>query len=212
MEAWKKSPLFRGMGEAEIEVLLAKEQCRQKTYKKGKFIFLEGDRPRSLFLLISGKVTISQSTMSGKKILLAHITRPGEMFGEVYLFIGKEAYEMDAQVTEEAEILEITGEIPEILWKNMLEIFAKKAYQMNQKVKILGCASIREKIVRYLFERQNTDGTVAGSLIREEMAEYMNVTRPSLSRELGVMQREGIIEIQGRGIRIVNQKEFEKYL
>jgi len=83
---------------------------------------------------------------------------------------------------------------------------------MNQKVKVLGCASIREKIVRYLFERKNTDGTIRGNLVREEMAGYMNVTRPSLSRELGSMQKEGILEIQGRDIRIADWEKFEMYL
>lgn len=83
---------------------------------------------------------------------------------------------------------------------------------MNQKVKVLGCASIREKIVRYLFERKNADGTICGNLVREEMAEYMNVTRPSLSRELGSMQKEGILEIQGRDIRIADWEKFEMYL
>lgn len=168
--------------------------------------------PKSLFLLIQGKVTISQSTMSGRRILLTDITRSGDLFGEVYLFIGKEAYDMDAQAVEDSEVLEIAGEIPKVLWQNMLEIFAKKAYLMNQKVKVLGCASIREKIVRYLFERKNQDGTIHGNLVREEMAEYMNVTRPSLSRELGCMQKEGILEIQGRNIRIADWEKFEMYL
>ena len=96
MEVWKKSPLFHGMTEQKIEEILMQEQCRRKKYEKGTFVFLEGDVPKSLFLLIQGKVTISQSTMSGRRILLTDITRSGDLFGEVYLFIGKEAYDMDA--------------------------------------------------------------------------------------------------------------------
>ena len=82
---------------------------------------------------------------------------------------------------------------------------------MNQKVKVLGCASIREKIVRYLFERKNADGTIRGNLVREEMAEYMNVTRPSLSRELGSMQKKESPDT-GRDIRIADWEKFEMYL
>ena len=63
MEVWKKSPLFHGMTEQKIEEILMQEQCRRKKYEKGTFVFLEGDVPKSLFLLIQGKVTISQSTM-----------------------------------------------------------------------------------------------------------------------------------------------------
>ena len=63
MEVWKKSPLFHGMTEQEIEEILMQEQCRRKKYEKRDIcLFLEGDMPKSLFLLIQGKVTISQST------------------------------------------------------------------------------------------------------------------------------------------------------
>lgn len=113
METWKKSPLFHGMTEQEIGHLLVQEQCKRKRYEKGTFVFLEGDVPKSLFLLIQGKVTISQSTMSGRRILLTDITRSGDLFGEVYLFIGKEAYDMDAQAVEDSEVLEIAGETQE---------------------------------------------------------------------------------------------------
>ncbi len=97
-----------------------------KNTKKGHLSFRGGDVPKSLFLLIQGKVTISQSTMSGRRILLTDITRSGDLFGEVYLFIGKEAYDMDAQAVEDSEVLEIAGEIPRVLWQNMLEIFLQK--------------------------------------------------------------------------------------
>ena len=52
MEVWKKSPLFHGMTEQKIEEILMQEQCRRKKYEKGTFVFLEGDVPKSLFLLI----------------------------------------------------------------------------------------------------------------------------------------------------------------
>ena len=48
MEVWKKSPLFHGMTEQEIEEILMQEQCRRKKYEKGTFVFLEGDMPKSL--------------------------------------------------------------------------------------------------------------------------------------------------------------------
>lgn len=222
-EAWKKCSLFQGIPEDKIEELLHREQCRIKNYPKGRFVFLEGDRPNKLFILLEGKVVISQSTMSGKRIRITDIQKPGDMFGEVYLFLEKEAYDMDAQVEETALVLELSHEVfmgkmqggdelPARLQYNLMSIFAGKAYQMNRKIKVLGRSSIREKIVRYLFEIQDADGNVRGNLVREEMAEYMNVTRPSLSRELGLMQKEGILEIRGRDIVVVNQEKFEEYL
>lgn len=230
---WKNSPLFRDISNEELDMLLQSGHCQVRKYPKGKFVFLEGDRPRSLYLLMKGRISISQTTMSGKRILITDIDHPGELFGEVYLFIEKEAYDMDARAEEDAVVLELShqilgyregmimnnrdveGNLADLysrLQYNLMGIFAQKAYQMNRKVKVLGASSIREKIARYLLERRNEEGLIIGNLLREEMAEYMNVTRPSLSRELGKMQKEKILKIRGRDILVLNQEKLEEYL
>ena len=50
------------------------------------------------------------------------------------------------------------------------------------------------------------------NLSREEMADYLNFTRPSLSRELGKMQEEGILELDRRQILVKAQEKMELYL
>ena len=96
--------------------------------------------------------------------------------------------------------------------KNLMSIFAMKAYSLSGKVRLLGCGSIREKISLYLIENQTPSGEIAKNPSREELADYLNVTRPSLSRELGNMEKEGIIRLEGRKIIIVSQEKLEEYL
>ncbi|MFR0078363.1 MAG: helix-turn-helix domain-containing protein [Blautia sp.] len=50
------------------------------------------------------------------------------------------------------------------------------------------------------------------NLSREEMADELNVTRPSLSRELGKMQEEGILSLSRKQIQIKDQELLEEYL
>ena len=95
---------------------------------------------------------------------------------------------------------------------NLLTVFANKAYRMNQKLRVLGGGGIREKIACFLVEQQDKEGRINGSFSREEMADYLNVARPSLSRELGKMQKEGIISLERRQIQIKDQKRLEEYL
>ena len=83
---------------------------------------------------------------------------------------------------------------------------------MNQKLRVLGGGGIREKIACFLVEQQDKEGRINGSFSREEMADYLNVARPSLSRELGKMQKEGIISLERRQIQIKDQKRLEEYL
>jgi CRP-like cAMP-binding protein len=93
-----------------------------------------------------------------------------------------------------------------------MRIFARKAYFMHNKIKVLASGSLREKIIRFLFiELQGKrELELAGS--REFMAAYLAVTRPSLSRELSALQREGILQVDGKNIKVLDRERFEEYL
>ena len=62
------------------------------------------------------------------------------------------------------------------------------------------------------MECQDSEGKIHMNLSREEMADYLNITRPSLSRELGKMQEEGILELDRRQILVKDQEKMELYL
>ncbi len=63
-----------------------------------------------------------------------------------------------------------------------------------------------------MVENQTASGQITKNPSREELSDYLNVTRPSLSRELGNMEKEGIIKLDGRKIIIVSQDKLEEYL
>lgn len=219
-----KSALCKEFTQDELLSLLEENNTEIKKYEKGSFVFEEGDVPDRLYVLIYGLVEVSKLTFSGKKILITTIENPGDMFAEVYMFMGKSKYDMSAQTGEESLILSISSEFfenisyntnalaAEKIRKNLMSIFAMKAYNLSGKVRLLGCGSIREKISLYLIENQTPSGEIAKNPSREELADYLNVTRPSLSRELGNMEKEGIIRLDGRKIVIVSQEKLEEYL
>ena len=222
IQALSKSALCKEFTQDELLSLLEENNTEIKKYEKGSFVFEEGDVPDRLYVLIYGLVEVSKLTFSGKKILITTIENPGDMFAEVYMFMGKSKYDMSAQTGEESLILSISSEFfenisyntnaAEKIRKNLMSIFAMKAYNLSGKVRLLGCGSIREKISLYLIENQTPSGEIAKNPSREELADYLNVTRPSLSRELGNMEKEGIIRLDGRKIVIVSQEKLEEYL
>ena len=224
IQALSKSALCKEFTQDELLSLLEENNTEIKKYEKGSFVFEEGDVPDRLYVLIYGLVEVSKLTFSGKKILITTIENPGDMFAEVYMFMGKSKYDMSAQTGEESLILSISSEFfenisyntnalaAEKIRKNLMSIFAMKAYNLSGKVRLLGCGSIREKISLYLIENQTPSGEIAKNPSSEELADYLNVTRPSLSRELGNMEKEGIIRLDGRKIVIVSQEKLEEYL
>ena len=218
-----QTSLAEGMNAEEVAELLASSDVTLHTYPKGAFIFHDGDMPHSLYILLEGEVHILKDTYSGRQIFISEIDRPGDMFGEVYEVL-RRPYDMYVRAVTKVKLLEVSShlftldldETPRrsalIVQRNLMKIFAGKAYAMHTKLKILASGSLREKIVRYLFPHIDKDGYVTLTVSREFIAAYLAVSRPSLSRELSAMQREGIIEAAGRTIRIVDMERFEAYL
>ena len=207
----RQSRLCRNLEEKELLNLMEQEGT-VRTYSRGERIFQETDRP---------DVIIAKETFSGKRILLAQRENPGALFGEVYAFMEKASYNMYVEALTQVSVLIMSSRIftdreenslSRKLRENLLEVFAGKAYNMNRKLRILGSGSLRERIVRFLVECQDSEGQIHMNLSREEMADYLNITRPSLSRELGKMQEEGILELDRRQILVKDQEKMELYL
>ncbi|MBR1695190.1 MAG: Crp/Fnr family transcriptional regulator [Selenomonas sp.] len=219
----QKCTLCAGMGAEQIHELLASSQVRVKEYDKGDIVFHDGQMPHCIYILLAGEVHILKDTFSGRQIFLSEIDEAGDMFGEVYDVLGQ-PYDMYVEAVKKSKILEISsrlltldagGEISRSAWMvqwNLMRIFARKAYFMQGKIKVLASGSLREKIVRFLFQNMGQDGHVELTISREFLAAYLAVTRPSLSRELSAMHREGILTVEGKSIRVSDMERFEEYL
>ena len=155
VQALEHSGLCREFTQDEILSLIEEKDTDIKRYEKGSFVFEEDDTPDKLYVLIEGYVEVSKMTFSGKKILITTIENPGDMFAEVYMFMGKGKYDMSAQAVEESVVLSVSCDFFENIShnikagvsakirKNLMSIFAMKAYNLSRKVRLLGCGSIR---------------------------------------------------------------------
>ena len=88
----------------------------------------------------------------------------------------------------------------------MLKIISEKALMLNRKVEYLALISVRQKIATYLLEQYKItkSKTFLLPLNRQELAEFLNVSRPSLSREMCRMRDEGIIDFHMSTIKILD--------
>ncbi len=80
-------PLFVGMNREEIEHYVQDSRSRVTHYKKDEMIFLQDDVPNYMMILMSGKVAVCSDSSAGKRSIIALIENPGELFGEVFLFL-----------------------------------------------------------------------------------------------------------------------------
>jgi len=219
----QKSVLCMNMSIEQIKELIKTSNITQKQYKKGSIIFYETDKPSKLYLLLEGKISLCKDTLSGRKIPITDITDSGDIFGEIYLYMQKEQYGIYAVVQENTRLLEFNSNLFEIekgklesshiiVLQNLLMLFARKAFNMNTKLQVLSSGNLRQCLIRLILNMQDGKNQIKLDVSREEMAQYLNVARQSLSRELGAMQKEGLIQISGKNLVILDQERMEEYL
>jgi CRP/FNR family transcriptional regulator, dissimilatory nitrate respiration regulator len=87
---------------------------------------------------------------------------------------------------------------------NMLKIIANRALFLNKKIDYLSKKSLRGKIAAFLLEEyQNTNlNTFVLPFNRNELADFLNVSRPGLSREMGRMRDEGLLEFHKESVKL----------
>jgi CRP-like cAMP-binding protein len=96
-----------------------------------------------------------------------------------------------------------------MLITNMLQVISGKALLLDRKVEYLAMKSLRGRIGALFLEEHKKKGasTFMLSMKRNEIADFLNVTRPSLSREMCRMRDEGIIDFHMASVQI---KDLDK--
>ncbi len=215
--------LFRDISKEEIEKMFRCSKTTERFFEEGSYIFRQGETPKNLFLVLEGTVMISKDFASGKRDVLFMVGQ-GDVFGEMFLFADTKAYWYDAIAQGRVKVLEIPWQFfycfcsnacehHRMITRNMLEIQSEKNFTMTRKLHLLSGTTLRERIALWLLEQTDDDGvrtdTVRLAMNREELADYLGTTRPSLSRELMKMQQEQLIEADKNTIRIVNRDALE---
>lgn len=222
--AIRKSPLFAGISDQELLYLMNCLRPKTYTYKRNDYIAVEGSSFDSIGILLYGEATVSKENASGNRVIISTL-KPGSMFGEMFVFSGQTLWLSTIQAQKNSAVIflqrdKIIGECgnvcpwhKKLIW-NLLKIISDRAIMLNKKVEYLTIKSIKGKIAAFLFEQYSTFGssTFVIPMKRKEMAEFLNVSRPSLSREMSRMRDEGIIDYHMSAFKILDPDRLKKYL
>jgi hypothetical protein len=203
------------MTEEEIELCLKEAKADIVGFRKGEMIFNQGDKPRYITMLLEGSVSVGNDSVNGKRSILGMFSNPGELFGEVFLFLNHDEYANYACASAPSKVLEIPkdyltkfGDEPSPMQNkmlsNLLTIFAERTYYLNNRLQVLSCSTLKQKIARFILQNMNDRDRVTLKMSREEFADFLNAARPSLSRELMKMQEDGYIKVVRKDLIVKN--------
>lgn len=213
--------LFSGLEENTIKEILNKF-ASEKEFKKGEYIFSKGEEPKFMFILEKGEITVFSDDVFGKRELLSSFSKPGDLFAEVYLYLEKKTYHFSAIADTDVKVITLSREFfsqiydyetlaGRIIMENYLNILSEKLYYFNQKIRMMSGFTLRQKLSRYILENRDNSLEFILTYNREELADYLGSTRPSVSRELSKMQEEGLISIDRSKIKILDLDELKNY-
>lgn len=194
-----------------------------KTYKKGEILVLEGESMDSLVILNEGQVKAFRTTQDGKEQIL-YIFSEGEFFGERNLLRDQtSAYSVEA--LEETHVCLIhkldfqilLREYPDIALKIMEEL-CNRLDHLENIVETMGTRTVEARVSSVLLEFANKFGKPSpkGTLIelplsREGIANYIGLTRETVSRKMSMLQDEGVLEMIGnKKILLLDRPALER--
>lgn len=214
----KRCILFKDIKYEDLSNFLNMSNYTIKKYPKGNMVVIEGGNFEELGILLEGLLEVQTLYPSGKLLTFAQL-KPVETFGEAIIFSKMNKFPATIVAIKDSKIMFINKEdLISCLtnchkfMENFLKLLSNKLLMLNKKVKMLSLESIRKKIGNFLREEYKKQGSniIKVSLSRKEIAEHMGIQRPSLSRELIKMRKEGIIEFDKKVIIIKDMGALSK--
>jgi CRP-like cAMP-binding protein len=219
----QKCLLFKNKSLKDIEYFLSNITFKIKKFESMETILSPVQTADKIGIILSGTVDIQKVFPNGKMIILERKTSPS-IIGESSVFSKYEYYPDNISSCKSCEILFISKtdliklfSLDKELLFNLLEYISNTALMFRHKIGILSLDSIQEKIAGYLFyEMHYANETIVDTIelpfSKKDWAEYLDVSRTSLSRELRNLASQEIISFEKRTIIVKDKKRLAKIL
>lgn len=205
IEHLKKIQLFTSLTDEELHQI--KDKLSLKRYKKHEVILFEEDTTEYMYIILNGKIKVTQTTEDGKEILLA-MHHSGEFFGEMSLIDGKTSpatvvamEDSSVAIISRKEFFTLIRTQMKIL-DNLLLILCSRLRDAWEKIQLLNLknASQRIKILFLMLSDRYGEKTDEGitlniKLTHQEIAEMTGMTRETVTRMLDKWQKDGEIKV-----------------
>jgi CRP/FNR family transcriptional regulator, polysaccharide utilization system transcription regulator len=203
----------------QLATLNAARVC--SLYKKGQVIFQEGAYSFGIYCINSGKIKLSHSGDDGREQII-RLVKAGDIMGYKALLSG-ERYTATAIALEDAQVCFIPKDLflsvlqsDPSLSLEMMRILSSELRKAELKITHLAQKPVRERLAETLLFIHETYGvesdgqTLNVRLSREEIANLVGTATESAIRLLSEFKKEGMIELEGKKIRLLNMKGMIK--
>lgn len=205
------NPVLKGITAKEWQDMQAAGCLREAFFRKNEVIFRMGEMIHEIGMIIQGSAYIQTVDPLGNLSILSDVGE-GEVFGETYAFC-EEPLMVEVVSAKDTSLLFLDVEAlkrGDLSWEkkikeNMLQISLRKNLLLSQRIFCTTPKTIRERVLTFLTAqsvRQKTKN-IQIPFNRQQMADYLNLDRSALSKELGKMKKEGILDFHKNTFRLL---------
>lgn len=212
-------PLFRDLPLNIKESLLEKLDFVVYAANKKELVVTQGTPCNKLYVLLEGKLRTDIIDGLGNEVMIEYIIAP-RTFATPHLFSSNNTLPATFTALEDSVLLMVTKEStfkvisqdPQVL-HNFLCLSGNCTICTTSRLNALSRKTVRERFIVYLMEHKKKDSMIVNIMhTQSQLAEYLNVTRPALSKEINKMMKEGILTMEGKKIEILDLITIEKYM
>jgi len=215
-----RCPLFNGLKPYEIEKLIEMCDYRVERYREGNVIRNLSEDRDEILVILEGEVKTEFQSREGKILQIERLE------GHDVLALGavfSQTEPLPINVIALSDVLVLCLKREDVLklcqtsrkfLENLLNLMGNRILFLASRLFSASTKRLKQRIAMYLLEMKNTYGSDTFKLAhtREELAERFGVARPSVSRIFSELEKEGIIEISGKYVKIVDESSLKKIL
>lgn len=200
-------------GYSELKKLSTDHRLRPFSRKEN--IFAEGDYPRYLYLVESGKVKLYKTNDYGKEFIINYC-QEGEFIGYTSLIANQKSYNFSATAMEESHLRLIPkDDFQKLLYANthvaaqMVKLLANNVQEKEAQLMQLAYDSIRKRVADMLVTIAKKEGKNDFGILREDLAKMVGTAKESVIRTLTDFRESGHIDIRDGHIFILQLDRLE---
>lgn len=209
-------PLFKGLPSEQLQHLA--RVAALKSVRRGEVLFVDGEEANGFYVTVRGRVKVYKLSPEGKEQVL-HVVEFPEPFGEVPVFSGGR-FPANAQAIEEslviffprAAFVELIRSDPSLAM-NMLALLARRLRQFAGLIEGLSLKEVPSRLASYLIYLSDKEGghtILELDIPKSLLANLLGTIPETLSRILARMTADGLLEVEGRRITLLDRKRLEE--
>jgi CRP/FNR family transcriptional regulator, dissimilatory nitrate respiration regulator len=212
--------LFAGLDDAQRERL-----CKSALHfhlEPGEFLFEHGHNAERFFILLSGHIKLIRLSPEGTEKVI-EIINPGESFAEAIMFMPRRVYPVSAQTIVASELLGFDNNVFLGMLEESFETSKRVLRAMSMRLRMwlneidnLTLQNATYRLVHYLLSRIpkecQGDCVVDFKIPKHIIASRLSVKPETLSRIFHQLADEGLIETEGRGVKIHSAEKLRQYV